>query len=96
MTQIVEATPIPGDMKLERYAPEPSNTLGEAVRGILRGASSVLGGGAGTGIGDANPWDLINQQIEIQREMMMVTLWSNVKKSEHETEMAPVRNIRVG
>ena len=73
--------------------------LGSSVGGPLLGG--LGGGGVGaTGIGG----DLANQQaqfaelIQIQNQMQVqnqqVTMVSNVSKTEHETRMAAVRNIR--
>jgi hypothetical protein len=39
---------------------------------------------------------LLTQQQQMQKEMMEVSLISNILKSKHEAQMAPVRNIRVG
>ena len=39
---------------------------------------------------------LINAQLEAQRQMQLVSLYSNIEKSKHETQMAAVRNIRAG
>ena len=39
---------------------------------------------------------LIEKQLEMQEQMQLVSLYSNIIKSEHETQMAAVRNIRVG
>jgi hypothetical protein len=40
--------------------------------------------------------DLLDKQIEIQLQMQLVTLESNIEKSRHETQMAAIRNIRAG
>jgi hypothetical protein len=39
---------------------------------------------------------LISTQIQVQRDMQLYTMISNLERSRHETEMAPVRNMRVG
>jgi hypothetical protein len=49
----------------------------------------------GTATGGADFSFFIAEQQRVQREMLEVTLVSNVMKSRHETEMAPVRNVRV-
>ena len=56
--------------------------------GALDSASNLSGMGDFTG--------LLQQQIEIQRVMQIVSMASNVERSKHETEMAPIRNMRVG
>lgn len=80
-------------------APETSSTF-DTIMNIVRGisgmipSSSVLGGASGE-IGSQYQ-DLITLQLEAQKQMMLVSMVSNVEKSKHETQMAPVRNIRVG
>ena len=64
------------------------NTLGNAATSALAGAA-----GGASSLGEYS--DLINMQIQMQQEMMTVTMVSNIEKSQHETRMAPVRNIRV-
>ena len=39
--------------------------------------------------------DLIAMQMQVQQEMLNVTMVSNIEKSKHESRMAAVRNIRV-
>jgi hypothetical protein len=48
------------------------------------------------GTGSAELTDLLNMQIQIQREMQAISMASNIIKSRHEMEMAPTRNMRVG
>jgi hypothetical protein len=48
------------------------------------------------GSGGEDLTQLLNMQIQIQREMQVVSMISNIAKSQHEMEMAPVRNMRVG
>ncbi len=59
-----------------------------AAGGLLGGAGSVLDVGTLT--------SLLQQQIQVQREMQVISMHSNIAKSQHEAEMAPVRNMRVG
>lgn len=78
-----------------RYEPQPNgssfrqilNTVGSAAATIATGALSGIDGGAQF---------LLMEQLRVQQQMQMVSLASNVIKSEHETQMAAVRNIRVG
>lgn len=72
-----------------RYLPEP------AVRGI-EAATSLVGGGSSDPVSLSPSYqELINRQIETQLEMQQVTFISNIERSEHESRMAAVRNIRV-
>lgn len=73
-----------------RFLPEPvSSTLGFA--------GNLLPGG-GTQYIDVSPsyQALIDRQIQVQLEQQQVTFTSNIEKSQHESRMAAVRNIRVG
>ena len=40
--------------------------------------------------------DLLEKQLQSQTELQQVTLYSNIERSQHESRMAAVRNIRVG
>jgi len=40
--------------------------------------------------------DLLNQQMQIQLLMQHVSMQSNILRSQHEMEMAPIRNMRLG
>lgn len=91
-----------------RFGPEPraaGNWLTSAAKAAagLAGAAlaptglgAVAGGLAGVGNIPADAGVLLAEQVKIQQQMQIVTMISNVEKSKHETEMAPVRNLRVG
>jgi hypothetical protein len=87
-----------GDSALLRVAPEPKNSLGSWMSSIastgLSVARSVVPGIDGLAGGDLT--SLLNMQIQIQQQMQVVSMVSNVERSRHETEMAPIRNMRVG
>lgn len=81
---------------LERFTPEPANGLSSNFRKALRAAKGVvntvdatLGGITG------EMGELLAQQKEMQEQMMKISLVSNVMRTEHETKMAAVRNLRV-
>jgi|GEM_PF-4749154 len=38
--------------------------------------------------------NIINQQIDLQRQMMLVSMYTNIEKTKHDTKMAAVRNLR--
>lgn len=82
---------------LTRFLPEPKSRLGQTFRNVLSGLGSNLAS-ASPGIGGLDPvyQDLINKQIEVQQQMQFVSLHSNIERSKHETQMAAVRNLRVG
>ena len=84
---------------LNRIAPKPPvSATYQAAKDL---ASKVVGTAAdvitagGTQL-NSDYSNLIQQQIEVQKQMMVTSMISNVEKSKHETQMAPVRNIRVG
>lgn len=90
---------------LVRMYPEPETSstfdaVRAAVRGVADSAVSLLERTGGT-ILDSVPMggdlqSLIQLQLDAQREMMTVSMISNIEKSKHETQMAAVRNMRVG
>ncbi len=83
---------------LERYLPETESDnffkLGGLAQNIARyaeTAANYLNAG-----GLASPYnDLLSAQTEAQMQLMQVSLQSNLSRTEHETSMAIVRNIRV-
>ena len=89
--------PFAAPSELGRIAPEPQNNLGLSFGNILKSTASTLleGGASALGI-SSDSATLLNMQIEAQREMQNVSMLSNVEKSKHETQMAAIRNIRVG
>lgn len=89
-----------GNSPLLRSAPEPRSSFGSwaqtAGTAIASTATSLSGIGAGFLSGGGDISSLLNQQIQIQQVMQTVSMISNVERSKHETEMAPIRNMRVG
>jgi|694.fasta_scaffold21291_11 hypothetical protein len=88
-----------GGSTMLRYPPEPRSSLGHwattatsAVRQVA--AAAVNSGFFPDPTGDLGA--LLQQQIQIQLEMQVWTARSNIARSEHEIQMAPVRNMRVG
>ena len=68
-----------------RYAPAPISSFASQ----LTSSSSAV---------DIAPEyrDLLQKQLQSQTELQQVTLYSNIERSQHESRMAAVRNIRVG
>lgn len=83
-----------GGSVLARTLPEPRSSLAQWGRAAVNTGMDAIGTLVGSGGEDLT--QLLNMQIEIQRQMQVVSMISNVAKSQHETEMAPVRNMRVG
>ena len=81
---------------LGRFIPEPQNGVTAPFKAMLSSvANSVSGGTVFPGV-DGDYTNLLNTQIEMQQQMQLVSLYSNIEKSRHETQMAAVRNIRAG
>jgi hypothetical protein len=81
---------------LLRYPPEPRNSAGEWIKGIT-GAVSSAAGSIATGVGgDLGLQALIQEQIRVQQQMQVYSAQSNILRSQHETEMTPIRNMRLG
>lgn len=89
----------PGSSPMLRALPEPRSTLGSWVSSAASAVAQVA-----TTAFTGNPMldsaqdfsQLFATQLEVQREMQYWTMASNIARSSHETEMAPVRNMRVG
>lgn len=68
-------------------------TVAGATFGGPLGASAARAlTGSGSQIGDLN--DLFNKQIAIQRQMQEFTARTNIAKTEHESKMSAIRNMR--
>ena len=81
---------------LLRLMPEPESSVSDTFSKVLKTVSSAIDQTASiTGL-DPTYQDLISQQIEVQQQMQLVSLYSNIEKSKHESQMVPIRNIRVG
>jgi hypothetical protein len=82
-----------------RAVPEPRSSLASWGRSLLQAGmttAETLVGGAGNVLDVGSLTTLLQQQIQVQREMQVISMQSNIAKSQHEAEMAPVRNMRVG
>lgn len=91
----INPTNLPISPGYSKYLPEPrssgfSRTL-QSIGGSLGGLAGSLAGGM-----DPTYAALISEQIKVQQQMQLVSFQSNIEKSKHETQMAAVRNIRVG
>lgn len=88
---------ISGSGDLARFIPEPRSKMSSFAATISKVAEGALGavGGGLVGI-DPKYAELIQLQVRVQEQMQQVSLVSNIEKSKHETQMAAVRNVRVG
>jgi hypothetical protein len=87
-----------GGSSLLRALPEPRNSWSSMGKNLLSAggqlASTLL---PGAGVFDQQELtNLLQTQIYIQTQMQIWSMQSNIAKSRHETEMAPIRNMRVG
>ena len=83
---------------LTRYAPVPeteSSSGFDSVMNTVGDALSTAGNVAGSVFGIQSEFqDMIGLQIYWQQQMQKVTFTSNIIKSEHETKMSAIRNVR--
>lgn len=80
-----------------RFLPEPKSRVGAVMGNVLSTVGSLMAGGATQFSGiDPTYMELLNQQIEVQQQMQLISMHSNIEKSKHETQMAAIRNLRVG
>jgi hypothetical protein len=87
---------VPGS-QFVRYAPEPRSAGGfwSQASNAFSFVSSTLGNL--TAVPGAEQFQaLLQEQMRVQMVMQVVSMQSNLLKSQHETEMAAVRNMRVG
>lgn len=84
-----------GSGGLARFIPEPRSNL--SFKSVMQSIGGMLTGGVANMAGlDNNYQELLLLQMQSQQEMQTVSMISNIEKSKHETQMAAVRNIRVG
>jgi hypothetical protein len=81
---------------LLRYPPEPRNTAGSWLKSVTGAVSDAAGSLVGAAGGDLGLQALIQEQIRVQLQMQVYSAQSNILRSQHETEMTPIRNMRLG
>ncbi|MCB0317391.1 MAG: hypothetical protein KDD56_01445 [Bdellovibrionales bacterium] len=79
----------------EYIVPEPESSISNTFGDVLRSAASVASTATGIGGVGAEIYTLLDQQIEVQREMQTITMLSNIERSKHEMKMGPIRNMRI-
>lgn len=85
-----------GSSGVLRYIPQPKSRNSGVFQKLLGAAGDLVSKGAGAVSGiDPQYSELINRQMELQQQMMLVSMVSNTEKTQHDTRMAPVRNLRV-
>jgi len=78
---------------LTRLIPEPKSSI--SLKGLVNTVSNAITNDSSTSMLNGEYASLIEKQMEMQEQMMLVSMISNSEKTEHETRMAAVRNIRV-
>jgi hypothetical protein len=84
-----------------------TRTIGEmlpdsTVSSGLKSTGSALESASGNEVGGvsldldqfAELKELIDLQVEVQKEMQAITMVSNIEKSKHESKMSAIRNVR--
>lgn len=82
--------------RLSRILPEPRSRIGSTFGAVLQGVGKAVSGASSAVSIDPEYRDLIETQMEFQRQMQLVSLHSNIEKSRHEAKMAAIRNVRSG
>ena len=84
-----------------RILSEPLRLAASAVSSVAQGAapfvsamSSVASGGGSVSL-DPDYRALLEQQMAFQKDMQVVSMETNTSRTEHETRMTVVRNVRV-
>jgi hypothetical protein len=78
----------------QRFVPEPRSSAGANFKAVIDTVGSVASSISSFPGLDPAYQSLISKQIEVQKQMQMVTLQSNIEKSKHETQMSAIRNMR--
>ena len=92
-----ESVPFIPPNELGLIAPEPQSRVTNTFGNVLKTAASTLLDSGAEVLGVGSEYNgLLQMQIEAQKELQIVSMISNVEKSKHETQMAAIRNIRVG
>ena len=83
---------------LTRFLPEPTGSFGNFMQGLIKTVTSAVKGGADSLLGQIDPkyQAFIEAQLHAQEQLQLVSLYSNIEKSKHETKMVAIRNVRVG
>ena len=84
-----------GSEKSLRFIPEPKTGLSRSFHSALGLARKAVSAGASIVMGiDPKYEALIQKQMQVQEQMQMVSMRSNIEKSTHDSKMAAIRNIR--
>lgn len=85
-----------GATGLLRFIPEPQSKLASTFGQVLNAVGQVADTAGGMMGMDPSYQSLLEKQIQMQEQLQMVTMESNIEKTKHESKMAAVRNFRAG
>lgn len=99
MDRIHSSTVHHDPIRLRSYIPEPKGPDRFNFNRIMDRVGSLVAGGSlpktAAAIVDPSYQDILSKQIELQQQMMLVSLNSNLERTRHEINMAPIRNMRI-
>ncbi|MDZ4786367.1 MAG: hypothetical protein SGJ02_09865 [bacterium] len=83
---------------LMRFIPEPKSSIASTFGTVMRSVAGAVSGESGRSVVSLEPsyQSLLEKQIQLQEQMQIVTMESNIEKTKHESKMAAVRNFRAG
>ena len=85
-----------GATNLLRFVPEPQSKLASTFGQVLNAVGQVADTASSVVGMDPSYQALLEKQIQMQEQLQMVTMESNIEKTKHESKMSAVRNFRVG
>lgn len=83
-----------GSLGLSRLTPTPSSTAGRMFNGVLNTVKNVASEVTGVAVGN-DLQSLLEEQMRVNAMSQSITLQSNIEKSNHDSRMAAIRNVRV-
>jgi len=83
---------------LLRFIPEPQSRVASTFGNVMKAVGSSISGDSSGSVISLDPGyqALLEKQIEVQEQLQLVSMESNIEKSKHESKMAAVRNFRAG
>lgn len=81
------------NQNLKKFVPEPRSRIASTFKTIAQAATAVARNDTVHHIAPEYE-ELLQTQMEFQKQMQLVSLTSNVEKSKHESRMAAIRNVR--
>lgn len=85
-----------GASSLLRFVPEPKSRVASTFGKVMQAVGDVAGTARSVVSIDPTYQGLIEKQIQLQEQLQLVTMESNIEKTKHESKMSAVRNFRAG